>query len=59
LIYCLNLDPGKIGLTARQVFYQLIRDIGTFNTHDAFLSAAVTQKVDAAVSDNSLIRVIL
>ena len=34
---------------------QLIRDIRAFNAHDAFLGAAVTQKIDAAIPDSFLI----
>ena len=37
-------------LWAFYTFNQLIGDIGTLNTHDAFLSAAVTQKIDPAIS---------
>ena len=34
---------------------QLIRDIGAFNPHDAFLSVAITQKIDAAIPHDFLI----
>jgi len=36
-------------------FNQLICDIRAFNAHDAFLSAAVTQEIDAAVWEACLI----
>jgi len=44
-----------ITLWAFYTFNQLIGDIGTFNTHDAFLSAAVTQKIDTAIPHYFLI----
>ena len=44
-----------ITLWAFYTFNQLIGDIGTFNTHDAFLSAAVAQKIDTAIPHYFLI----
>ena len=42
-------------LWAFDTFNQLIRDIRTFNAHDAFLSSAVTQEIDAAIPHSFLI----
>ena len=36
-------------------FNQLIRDIRAFNAHDAFLSTAITQEIDAAIPHSFLI----
>ena len=47
--------PKGYGLPAFNAFNQLICDIGTFNTHDAFLSAAVTQKIYASIPYDFLI----
>ena len=48
--------PCAKNLWVFYTFDQLIRDIGAFDAHDAFLSGAVTQKIDAAIPHDFLIR---